>query len=193
MSLEPESTWIVHKTPTRTLTIQRFLGEIEARQVMCDHDRFSRLCETGCRNYGSKYSCPPFSPPFELFIGDAKTISVLCFSLELDQFAPLPTYHRIRAANSVLKSHVERELAALRGQGFKVGGSGSCRACRPCRAQSLLPCERPHRRIYSLEAMGVDVGRLVESCFGFSLQWYSPGAPPPSYSCVVGAALEQVH
>jgi predicted metal-binding protein len=84
---------------------------------------------------------------------------------------------------------IDRELLKYKSQGFLVAGSGSCRACKPCGAKTGVPCKKPERRIYSLEAMAVDVNHLVETAFDFPLQWYRKNCPFPEYTCVVGGIL----
>lgn len=150
---------------------------------------FNRLCKSRCSNYGRKYSCPPFSPSFTSVAPDLTVARVLCLRLKLEQFSPISIHMCVRAGNAVLKPLLDHELASWQALGFRVGGSGSCRACKPCAAKTQIACRKPTKRIYSLEAMGIDVCRLVHGCFGFSLQWYSPGKTGPEFTCTVGAIL----
>ena len=179
-----------HRTVTRELIIDKFVSVIAIIEVDSDQSLFANLCESGCRNYGTKYSCPPYSPKFSEFSGSASRAQVICYKVSLDQFAPIPLYSRIRAGNSVLKSLIDKELSSHKAQGHKVAGSGSCRRCKVCGAKLKEPCKKPDRRIYSLEALGVNVDRLVHVLFGFQLQWYLPGRKLPDYTCTVGAVLD---
>lgn len=111
----------------------------------------------------------------------------------MSQYDHLHTFHRVKASNSVLKSIIDRELRNIRKKGYIVAGSGSCRACKICGAKTKIPCKKPSRRLYSLEALGVDVDFLVKECFGFHLQWYIPNKESPRYNCVVGAYLDKTH
>jgi predicted metal-binding protein len=107
-------------------------------------------------------------------------LHVLCFRMPLEQLPAFTNpYHRVRMANAMLKSRMTRLL--LQWRSFHpedyVLGSGACRGCKKCAAADELPCRKPDRMIYSLEATGVDCGHLVKSCFGFELEWYTPGHP----------------
>ncbi len=186
-SLQVSIKKILHNTPTKELSISRYDVTVESSLVLCDYKRCHDLCSSGCVNFNKKYSCPPFSPDFfELFNKD-RLITIICYQLDLKQYAPLHHYQRIKASNSVLKSILDKELYELKKSGLRVAGSGSCRACKPCGAKENLPCKKPHKRIYSLESMGVDVDDLVRRCFGFSLEWYQKKTPKPEITCVVGA------
>jgi predicted metal-binding protein len=178
-----------HQTASRILWIEKFDGRIPIDEVTSDQDAFNALCQGGCRNYGSKYSCPPFSPGFLQFSRQASQLEIFCYRLSLVQFSPIAIYSRIRAGNSVLKSIVDRDLYDFKARGFKVAGSGSCRACKICGAKIGVPCKKPDRRIYSLEALGVNVDKLVVGLFGFRLEWYLPGRDVPDYTCTVGAVF----
>lgn len=178
-----------HNTYSRILTIEQFTSVIQINDFEVNQSYYSKLCESGCRNYCKKYSCPPFSPSFSDFLGTSLVVQVLCYRLDLSQFAPIAVYSRIRAGNSVLKSLIDKKLTAFKAQGFKVAGSGSCRACKICGAKLNVPCKKPDRRIYSLEALGVDVNSLVLDAFGFPLQWYLKGRDIPDYTCTVGAVF----
>jgi predicted metal-binding protein len=173
------------------VAVRKLCGVCASAEIICAPQTFSDLCHEGCVNYGTKLSCPPFAPPFTSFARGRSRLDVLCFRIDLDSYADLTPYNRVRAANAILKSLMDRELLEARQAGFRVAGSGSCRACRPCAAKSgETKCKRPNRRIFSLEAMGVNVDHLVQLCFGFPLLWYA-NKTAPAYTCTVGAILHR--
>lgn len=182
-------TTFTHQTSSRAIQIERLSVTVPTAVIHVDEVKFGAACQANCCNYGTKHSCPPSSPSFRSFAKTCKTAHVVCFRLFLDSFAPLPTYSRVRAGNAVLKAQIDRELRGWKSKGHLVAGSGSCRACKPCGARTDEPCKKPQRKIYSLEAMGVDVNHLVRRCFGFSLEWYRKRAEAPAHTCVVGAVL----
>jgi predicted metal-binding protein len=185
----PDHHKIDHVTQQYELEIHKFTGSLPTVLFDWDYHKFSDLCKKGCRNYGSKYSCPPLSPTFTDFLDSASKAQAICYKIDLVQLAPIALYGRIRAGNSSLKSLLDRELSFFKTQGFKVAGSGSCRACKACGARTGEPCKKPDRRIYSLEALGVNVASLVEKLFGFELEWYLPDRKRPEYTCAVGAVF----
>lgn len=153
--------------------------------------KFARACAEACPTYSRKYSCPPFAPSFGSLSRPYSHLHCLCLRIALEQLPEYPNpYHRVRMANAMLKPRLERMLFWWRDQdpGSTILGSGSCRACRPCGCVEGVPCKKPQRRIYSLEATGVDCEHLVQTCFGFGLEWYSTGHPP-QHQLVVGAVL----
>jgi predicted metal-binding protein len=180
-----------HRTPSRSVSLSKFYATSTIDDVHIDPETFSDLCRLGCVNYGKKLSCPPSSPPFTSFARGRSQLDVICFRIDLDCYADLTPYNRVRAANAILKSLIDRELLQAREEGFRVAGSGSCRACRPCAGKTgEQKCKRPGRRIFSLEAMGVNVDMLVQRCFGFPLAWYA-NKTAPAYTCTVGAILRK--
>lgn len=185
MKFELES--IIHRTPTKSLLIKKLSNSSSVEDIRCNYKQNEDLCKKGCLNYHKKYSCPPYSPPFTNHFKDIKNIVIFCYSIELEQYAPLNHYQRIKASNSVLKSLLDKELRNHIQKGRRVAGSGSCRACKSCGAKQNIPCKKIEKKIYSLEAMGVDVDELVRICFGFNLEWYSKITPTPKTTCVVGA------
>lgn len=178
-----------HNTPTRRLRIELFAASTPRSAVRTDPTLFNELCLKGCRNYGQKHSCPPLARTFTKIAPGLRYLQVILLKISLDQYSDQSNWAGMRAANAVLKTLIDRELAALKDQGHQVVGSGSCRACRPCSKKLGRPCNKPKRRIESLEATGVDVGKLVLDLFGFPLQWYWKGQSPPAYTCVVGGVF----
>lgn len=178
-----------YKTPSRLLLIEKYDHCVDIEMVRTDSEYFFHLCKYGCINFLKKYSCPPHSPVFSDYCKGYSNIRVLCYKLDLNQYSDQRAYNRIRAANSVLKSIIDKELRSLKATGKRVLGSGSCRACKVCGAKTLEGCKKPNSFIYSLESVGIDVNHLVETIFGFSLQWYKKNEGTPDYTCVVGGVL----
>jgi predicted metal-binding protein len=187
MSLKKET--IYHSTPSKNLVLVRHSTIISLNSINTDKVFFGELCKQGCSNFGCKHSCPPHSPHFNRFSKKHNKMEIICYQLDLSQYATLSIYSRIRAGNAVLKSKVDKYLYEMKESGFKVAGSGSCRACKPCAAKTIEKCKKPHKLIYSLESLGVDVNHLVETCFGFPLQWYRKGEIEPEYTCTVAGVL----
>jgi len=94
--------------------------------------------------------------------------------VDITQFSYIKNgYLKVRAANSILKSRAERYIRFISEQ-YNGGciSTGSCRLCKPCKRKKDLPCAHPDRMAYSMEALGVDVGRMVEDCFQKPPLWY---------------------
>jgi len=149
--------------------------------------RFQDFCKT-CPRYGKNLACPPNTPDFASYAGDAGAARIICFRIPLadpDKTTADQQRTDIRQAGKLLAD----ELATYQKQGLKVAGAGGCRACETCAGESGGDtCHQPAERIFSLEAMGVDVSSLLKRNFGFSLEWNRDGQRA-NYLCTVGAVF----
>ncbi len=172
-------------TPSHKLRVEAFAGVVDASDVVVDKVKFLKLCKEGCKNFNCKYSCPPFSPHFKR-LGIEK-LFVLVLRLPLDQLSDYKPYHRVRLANSVLKSRADNVMRQLESEtGTKFLSTGSCRLCKPCGRKVGKPCKRPDKMRFSLEAVGIDCNELCKNLFGFPLLWYGD-KKAPVYTAVVCA------
>jgi predicted metal-binding protein len=181
-----------HKTSNNIFNINLHLTIKPAHQVASDTSNFATKCQSGCKNYNKKYSCPPLSPSFDIFIPKYSYLHVLALKVFTQDYPA--TYNTIRMINVVIKS-IQRKIfdfiaVELNSKNIdhKILENGSCRLCKKCNLQSSFPCKYPLKMRPSLEATGVDVNQLMLDCFGFSLQWYSKN-DFPKYQCVVGGIL----
>jgi hypothetical protein len=113
-------------------------------------------------------------------------------TIQLTQFSYIKNdYLKVRAANSILKSRLDKVLReTARFYNARYISSGRCRLCKPWKCKRSLPCANPHIMSYSYEALGIDVSALVECCFNYRLLWYKKGCLPP-YTCVVGGLFSE--
>lgn len=152
-------------------------------------NHFAYLCKTGCKNYNMKWSCPPLAPAFSSLALRWSNLYILYMRIPLDAFSSIKNdYLKIKAANSMLKSRADRYMQTLAGKYGKYISTGSCRLCKPCKLQEGKPCAHSQKMAYSFEALGIDVGALVNQYFDFPLLWYKKGALP-EYSAVVCGLL----
>lgn len=160
-----------------------------------DKAKFDDLCKLGCPNYNQKWSCPPFAPKFFDFAKPYQYILVVLLLVNMDEFDYIKQdYMKIRAANSILKSRMDKALRQSKNDGEFYVSTGSCRLCRSCKRKSGVSCAHPQERTFSFEAMGVNVSSLAMDLFQKRLLWYRKGALP-QYTCVVGGLLtnSQIH
>ena len=175
------------RTPRHDLKVECLTAFVRSDEVGCDKAGFLELCKKGCRNYGSKYSCPPFSPDYNALVKDHEYLFVVLFKIDLNQLTAYKDYHRLRVGNAVIKPRIERLMRVLEGQtGTKYLSTGACRLCKPCRKRLGEPCRHPKEMRYSLESVGVDCNMLVKGLFGFPLLWYKD-KKAPEYTAVVCA------
>ena len=157
--------------------------------LYCDKEQFDGLCRLGCPNYGKKWSCPPYSPIYNDFSSGFQALCVVLLGLNLDELGYIKQdYLKVKAANSMLKSRVDRTLRMCITDGEKYVSTGSCRLCKPCRKKIEEPCAHPAIRTFSFEALGVNVSTMVKDIFDVNLLWYKRGLLP-LYTCVVAGLL----
>ncbi|MBU0975999.1 MAG: DUF2284 domain-containing protein [Patescibacteria group bacterium] len=177
------------KTPKHELLIDYYYGIVEKSEVAVDKVLFIQMCKDGCSNYGNKYSCPPYSPHFEDYLKNYSRLFIVAFTLELSQFnqTNYKEYLKIRIANSILKSRIEKLMRILE-QNFdtKYLGTGACKLCRSCQLKIEKPCKYPSKRRYSLESLGVDCDDLMKQVFQKKLKWYRD-EKAPEYTSVICA------
>lgn len=172
----------LHQTPSSRLSLNAKLKRILSSELIKyeNKDDITKLC-AACPTYGKKWSCPPHSPSLSDFDLSAYPHAVLVlFWLDLDQFRNLKTeYIKIKAADSVLKSRMDRFMRNVEGSlGGIMLSNGTCKLCRPCSGSVGLPCKRPEKMRFSMEALGLDVSRIMTEVFDHPLLWYSKGQSP---------------
>lgn len=154
-----------------------------------DTAKFNELCKVGCVNYGKKWSCPPYAPLFQDYTKNFRYISICLLTINLNQFSYISNnYLKVKAANVILKSRIDRTLRKLKDAENNYISTGSCRLCKPCKCKIGEKCAHPFIRTYSFEALGIDVSRMVKDFFNYDLLWYKKNYLPP-YTCVVAGLL----
>ncbi|MDD4295336.1 MAG: DUF2284 domain-containing protein [Ruminiclostridium sp.] len=155
----------------------------------CDKNKFDSLCKCGCPNFQRKWSCPPYAPEFSDFVSKWEHLYVIFMHTDMAQFFYIKNnYLKIKAANSLLKSRADKFLRRMAKRYGHYISTGSCRLCKPCKCKTEMPCAHPELMTYSFEAMGVDVGKLVDAYFQKSLLWYK-SRQLPEYTAVVCGLL----
>ncbi|MDR2711521.1 MAG: DUF2284 domain-containing protein [Clostridiales bacterium] len=176
-------------TKSATLVYNVCLKKCDADSIsnFANAKQFNKLCETGCLNYGKKWSCPPHSPNYRDFSVGWDNLFILYARIELFQFSYAKNdYLKVKAANSVLKSRADKFLRYVVAKYGRYISTGSCRLCKPCKCKMGQPCAHPDLMTYSFEAMGIDVDKLIIEQFQKPLLWYKPHCLPEYTSVVCG-------
>ena len=175
----------------RKISIEVYSDFIAKERIKIDKVCFSELCKK-CKNYNKKYACPPKSPDFNL-ICNKEGVYIVLLKCNLEQIKNTGEYNKIRIANSILKSRIDRFMRSLEeksGNKLKFLSSGSCRLCKKCNFQKNLPCKYPNKMRFSLEATGIHVEDLTKKLFDLPLLWYdSKKHLAPEYTCVVAGLM----
>jgi predicted metal-binding protein len=193
-----ESGFFNHKTEKYDLLISTYTDYIETSNVRYDYDMSMTKCKEGCKNFGTKYSCPPSSPSFETYLPKYKYMIV---NVLRTQMTGLPKkYNSLRMTHIVMKSLQRKAMDRLHRLVDQHLGlhlhlaNGSCKGCKSCAINDCLPCRHPEKKRFSLESTGVDVNYLSKRLFTFPLVWYHKAKPGygfsfPDYQCIASAIL----
>lgn len=182
---------LIAKTPHGKVPYWGRVSTVSAKDISlyCGKEKFDALCRLGCPNYGRKWSCPPYAPLYSDFSRGCRNLCIVLLGLNLGELEYIKQdYLKIKAANSMLKSRVDKTLRMCITAGEKYISTGSCRLCKPCRKKLEEPCAHPTIRTFSFEALGVNVSVVVKEIFAVNLLWYEKGALP-LYTCVVAGLL----
>jgi predicted metal-binding protein len=156
--------------------------------------KYDAMCISGCPNYKKKWSCPPFAPTYQHFVAGWKYQYICYMQIETNQFMYIKSdYLKIKAANNILKSKADKYLRKIAVKYGKYISTGSCRLCKPCKCKIGKPCANPETKTYSYEALGIDVGALVELYFKSKLLWYRRGQLPEYTSIVCGLLSNELY
>jgi predicted metal-binding protein len=185
----------IHKTPSSNILINVKAAVVDSRRL-ADYEnkrKIEKLCEA-CPTYGRKWSCPPWSPSFSKYdLQEYPYAALVLFWCDLDQFRYTKTeYVRIRAANTIMKSRMDRFMRSLerRLDGVMIS-NGNCRLCNPCSKKKGQPCKRPEAMRYSMEALGLNVGRITADFLDHRLLWYKDKTLPAYLSAAACLLLKE--
>lgn len=130
---------------------------------------FRQICEgNACGLYGNCWMCPPFVGEIEQLIKEVKTYSdVLVYqtisriedSFDIEGMTDAGMRHNRIAgqiAQAVMPSFSTKQILHL--------AAGGCRVCSVCAQKENEPCRFPDRALSSLEAYGISVLNLAQSC-----------------------------
>lgn len=146
----------------------------KAIETAMDIGMCRRACAS-CPFYGRLWSCPPFVTDTDAQHPERyDTLRLIVTHISLarrcDTSRLSEIFHRIKRA--LIPGLAEQ--AALKG-GVLYGFAGQCDFCdKECTRLSGKPCRHPRLAGPSLEGVGFNVGALLETFCGLSLQWDSP-------------------
>lgn len=178
--------YIYHTTSNNDFKVEVLTTIMDVCDLVIDYDALAERCKLGCKNYNTKYCCPPNSPHFETVCNDFKKIVVNVLKVDMTSYKK--AFHSVRMVNNVQKSIQRKLINPLVTNEEFVLENGSCRLCKQCTMIDNLPCKHPDKMRFSLEATGINVNELCITAFGFALDWHKNGKSP-DYLCVVSGVL----
>jgi len=143
-------------------------GIVEMRTVRF-YPEVRRLCQANaCGLYGRNWMCPPGVGTLEELARRVKrfergvlfqTVGSLTDSFDVEGMGEAAKRHKtlLRALRDHFETHYRfPEMLTM--------GAGPCDVCRDCTFPVGTPCRLPDRAVSSLEAYGMNVKQVVESC-----------------------------
>lgn len=177
-------------TPNIDCTTEKYVAEIDAKTYIDGFrhvEDFIKLCQQ-CKNYGSRYGCPPFQGDALATVNKYKKVRIYGVKI-VPQNKKLP----LDAANQLMEpvvSMLNKELLEEEKtlDGFGLGFVGTCPYCgkTPCARLEGKLCRHPDKVRPSLEAFGFDVGKTSKDLLGVELKWSQDGMIPEYLMLVYG-------
>jgi predicted metal-binding protein len=149
-----------------------------------------------CPSYGHSWACPPVAPYFKEKISKFSRFYLIYYRLNLNDYVKKekvrhPKLSEIELKNKMLigillRNKLEKEINAFLAENHEnqdekcVLWDGYCRVCsnavdKGCNYDSGEPCRYPDKRQYSMEAVGIDVTKMVQK-LNLNIEW-----PPTNY------------
>ncbi len=188
-------TSFANRTPSAEISVHVKVAVIDSRMLKEYENKpeIGKLCEA-CPAYGGKWSCPPHSPAFSGYdLDEYPSAALVLFWCDLDQFHYTKTeYIRVKAANTIMKSRMDRLMRSLEeSTGGVMISNGNCKLCNPCSKKKGEPCKKPEKMRFSMEALGLNAGRITADVFGHELLWYKDKKIPRYLSAVACLLMKE--
>jgi predicted metal-binding protein len=173
----------------REFTINIKSKEVQTADILQFENKslFDGMCKSGCKNYNKKTSCPPYSPPFTVYSNGYAKCKVFLMYVDMNYFNYFNAngYFKVKVANGILKPLMDKMTVNYTvNKKSKIITSGSCRMCNKCN----LPCNKPSKRMFSFESMGINVTELSRLIFNHELLWYK-NKTIPKYTSILSGYL----
>lgn len=146
-----------------------------------EHVTFCGSCK------GSNGGCPGFAPRFDMIRPSTDTMYVINITFDMVWSLRYATPGGLRSgyillqlayADRLTDRYIRRMLMSLRESGLGyVIGLGNCPGChtKDCTVRKGGRCSHPEKRMFSMEAVGVDCDELHADFYGEYLPWYYKG------------------
>ena len=137
---------------------------LEDFQIVCEADIRAYCNADQCRNYGSTWVCPPGCGTVEECQERADNYRT---GIVLQTVGSIPLVGMEAKLHSLQKAHNKKFLKladAARRKGLDILPltTGGCPICPSC-TFPRDPCRSPDRKMHSLSAYGINVGKLCEA------------------------------
>lgn len=157
-------------------------------------EKFLDFCKE-CKNYHTRWSCPPLSMDVSQFLQHFGHMYVIGVKViyDADTIRRTNTAEKMKEVTVQSLREVKRKLAeALLAVERSVPGSvslasGGCNICPRCARYDGLPCRYPERMRHSLESLGFDLTAITADFLQIELKWSKESLP--EYYTLIHALL----
>jgi predicted metal-binding protein len=146
---------------------------LDAKDIKIEN-RTALKCAYGCKDYGTRLSCPPYVMSIDEF---RKIISEYSSALLLVDEHNTTGVPNILEAWSGLQKDSFHKMFELEHEAFRKGftfahllSHGSCNECEVC---NLKSCKKPEMRRFPPEAVGINLIKVMENA-GLGLEFCKP-------------------
>lgn len=183
-----------YKTGSGNVMPLKVRGELMDRSdvPIVPEDQLRSMCtwQVGCKGHNG--GCPPYSPYFEnvkpskpLFYAIVVEFDMK-YSMEYSRWwrgkynadwrvkGSNPGSYILTYADRLTMCYVQRILKVFERQDVYCLGLSNCPGCRPadCTVTQGMPCRKPKKRRYSVEAVGILCSHLHLELFGEHMTWW---------------------
>ena len=156
----------------------------EYLRTCVDVEKFLGFCRQ-CGNYEKIWACPPFAfDPMDIW-REYKTLHIYAWILTPDREM---TMEDLMESFRQEKLRLSRKVLELEETvpGSRSMAASTCIACSPCTRAQGQPCRHPEQVRYSIEALGGDVARTMETYLHTPIPWARDGKLPPYLTLAAG-------
>ncbi len=174
-------------------TFQKEVSVSDYKKRFVDIPKFTAYCRQ-CPNYKKNWACPPFNFSPETLWDNYRTLLLCAKKLILPEALTEQTYDKntLKTLSSQILTPIKQgllsELTALesRTPDSLVLSMGRCDVCITCSRLNKQPCRCPERCRHSIESLGGDVNKTIETYFNEKLQWPKEGQLPEHFFLMGG-------
>lgn len=135
------------------------------------------MCAAGrCNAYGHNWCCPPACPDLEEMRLQMKNYGAGMLVQTVAHLKDDFDFDSMQQAEHAHKEHFDSLIATLRqlygNAAILPMGAGTCQRCAKCTYPDA-PCRYPEQQVISMEAYGLLVSQVCESCG--ATYYYGPG------------------
>lgn len=139
--------------------------EIASSSVPFD-DEVRKMCEQNlCGNFGKSWTCPPAIDAPELLVEKLSSYNRFMIVDKVYTLEDSFDWEGMVSSAKDFQTRIHRlkkQIESMEPEGsFLSLGAGACQLCETCSYQQQEPCRHPADALFSVEAFGIDVMKMM--------------------------------